>query len=226
MSGESQLDNERREQYARFRAKGMIPAKAAIAAGFASGSGTYSTLEKDGEIIARIQHLKELHEEDKIQRRAAKIASARTVGEQTGYSRAWVLQQLAENAARASQDGEYKSANEALKLIGDDLGMFKGGSGPDGEDGDVPKDLDLDALGALKDGWDAITDRKDDPVIFDEDERAKVAASLIEGHNPSSKVDPKDRALSMGSETDVAFEEPDVDTPAPAEDASTEEDPS
>lgn len=221
MIGDAPLKNERQELYAKNRAQGMPPSKAAVAAGFSSGSGTYSKMEKDEDVQARIEFLKTELEERKAQRAIANRAAARAVGETVGYTRSWVLQQLAEVAANANSDGDYKEANRALELIGKDMGMFEGGSSPDDEPGDVPQSFDADSLDALKRGWDAI---KGGPKIDSDDgmtpeERARIAASIIEGHHGSNRVKPADRVLKTGSETDVALERDDEREPVkPAED--------
>lgn len=122
------LSNQRHELYCAQRARGMVPAKAAIAAGFAAGPSIYTNLEKDPEIIQRISELLEEYRLHKEQRRVAALEAARMVGKTVGYTRAWVLEQLAEVAAQARADGEYGEANNALKLIGQELDMFKGHS--------------------------------------------------------------------------------------------------
>lgn len=219
------LKNERQEMYARHRAQGMPPAKAAVAAGFAAGSGTYSKLEKDPEVLERIEHLKTALEEEKAQRRAASAAAAQAVGEAVGYTRAWVMQQLAENAARATQDGEYKAANEALKLIGDELGMFEGGSAGEDDTGSVPKTFDMGTLEALKAGHASLNQKESNEAgEIDPAERAKVAAQIIEGNKPRNAVKRSDRTLNTGSETDVALEDEPGEAPEPGEDSEPGDD--
>jgi hypothetical protein len=53
------------------------------------------------------------------------MEAAKMVGQVTGISKAWVIQQLAENAINAKEDGDYGESNAALTLIGKEYGMFK-----------------------------------------------------------------------------------------------------
>lgn len=132
--------------YARHRSKGMTAAKAAPAAGYSPKSST-THLEEDPEIRARIDELRAEHESVKEQQTIAAREAAKVVGQLAGYGRAWVIQQLAEVAGLAKNDGEYKDAVNALELIGKDFGMFKGTSEEDGSN--IPKTTDLDALASL-----------------------------------------------------------------------------
>lgn len=196
----SRLANERNELYARHRAKGMIPAKAAIAAGYAPGSST-THLEQDPEVLARIS---ELMDEMRLQResqRAAAIEAAKMVGQLTGVTRSWVIERLAENAQLAAQDGQFKESNEALKLIGQDFGMFEGGSGEDPTE-NVPKTFDMDKLDAvLTDGASALPSPMINPSkTFD----PSMALDLIEGQTKKPNLAAA-RQLTTGSETDVAL---------------------
>lgn len=220
------LANERHELYALHRAKGFSPSKAGIAAGFASGSSTVSELEKSPEVMARVDELiAEIAERREGQKIAAREA-AQIVGQMTGYSKAWVIEKLAEVAQLAAGDGDYKAANESLKLIGDEFGMFKGASGSSDDEGNLPKAYDLDALTTLMNdpkpaSPPAVTGR-DDPVMpgdgaqrvgsFQEAPRkepfvpSQAALDLIEGQGRTAKRQRLERqGLPTGSETDVAM---------------------
>lgn len=201
----AQLPNERHELYAKHRARGMKPAQAAIASGFASGSAVYAGLEKDHEVQARVAELMDEIKLKKEQQRAAAVASAREVGALTGKSKAWVIQQLAENAQMARQDGDYANANTALKMIGDELGMFKGGSAGEVEDANGVKTYDMDVLESVLDQARAeLTPPEDAPGLRDAPLPAD-ALKLIEGHGAAAKRIREARRLSTGSETDVAL---------------------
>jgi hypothetical protein len=74
------------------------------------------------------------------QQRTAAMEAAKMVGQVTGVSKAWVIQQLAENAINAKQDGDYGESNAALTLIGKEYGMFQGGSAIKEGDDETPSD--------------------------------------------------------------------------------------
>jgi hypothetical protein len=200
------LLNERHELYATYRAKGFSPAKAALSAGYASGSSTSAELEKTPEIEARRDELiEELRLKREMARNAA-VEASKVIGQMTGVGKAWVLTKLSENAQLAMSDGEYKDANEALKLIGEEFGMFKGGSAADPNAEMMSDTFNLDTL-------EAILGKSDDAV-----DPMKVLAPptdeairLIEGFDSGKKL-AAERRLQTGSETDVALtDEVDVD---------------
>ena len=200
----ARLNNERNELYARHRAKGMNAAKAALAAGYAPGSSTQH-LETDPDIIARIE---ELFEDQKAQREAQRLAAveaAKVVGQMTGVSRAFVIQKLAENAQNAAADGQFKESNAALELIGKDLGMFSGGQGDDSAS-NIPATLDLDKLDAvLGDAMGALPDAEKSEADLSREFGQETALELIQGQVKKERIDPNDRKLTTGSETDVAL---------------------
>jgi hypothetical protein len=191
----------------------MIPAKAALAAGYAPGSST-THLEQDAEVLSRISELMDEMRSQREAQRAAAIEAAKVVGQLTGVTRAWVLQKLAENAQMAAQDGEWKESNAALELIGKDFGMFAGGSGENPES-NVPATFDMDALGAVLDKAAGALPAPEivESKNFDPD----MALSLIEGQlvKREKRMDMQAaRQLTTGSETDVALSldaEPDED---------------
>lgn len=216
------LANERHELYALHRAKGFTPAKAGLAAGFASGSSTASTLENDPDVHVRIGEIMAELENRKLAAREAAIEAAKTVGHLTGVTKSWVIQKLSENAQLAANDGAYKESNEALKLIGDEFGMFKGDSAQDNDKAQI-KPFDLSKLEGAFDGPDAAP-RNVTPAtprlpqgadrVMDE-LPAKPAATqdipddvmkLIQGQGKTSAQErAKARRLDTGSETAVAL---------------------
>lgn len=214
------LTNDRNEQYARHRARGMNAAKSALAAGYAPGSST-THLENDPEIQARIGELMDEHKAQRDQQRAAASEAAKIVGQMTGVGRAWVIEKLAENAQNAAREGDFKESNSALELIGKEFGMFQGQQNGDEDGSPVPKTLNMDSLESV---LDAATDALPPPAAstlpaYGED----MAMSLIEGQTgkgKSNRVPVGDRALTTGSETDVALIDPEtlktlgLDTPS------------
>lgn len=202
------LGNAKHELYAKHRANGFIPKKAALAAGFASGSSIYTSLEDDALIVARIHELIDAANATRDARReAARVAGAvagEVAGNIAGVSHGWVLEQLKQNAEDAAQRGDYKEANAALKLIGDHLGMFKTAAGDgDGQgQGDAP--LTMEAIERLTNATQALEPPTEVGVIDTE-----LAMRLIEGHGTPANL-AKDRQLQTGSETDVALQDDDA----------------
>jgi hypothetical protein len=196
------LANPRQEIYAKMRARGMIPAKAAIAAGYASGSGVYTELESSPGVIVRIAEIMEFQEEQRAAKIVATKEAAKIVGQVTGMGKAWVLEKLAENAAMAQHEGDFKEANVALKLIGEEIGMFQGRSADDENASEVPM-LDLDKLTALLPTQEAMLLQL--PGVekgFDAD----TALRLIEGQGAAAKRVRRERAaFNQDSEANIAL---------------------
>jgi hypothetical protein len=213
----SRLANDRNELYARHRAAGMMPTKAALAAGYASGSST-SHLEQDGDIIARIAEITEENASKREAQKAAAIEAAKVVGQLTGVGRAFVIQKLAEVAQLALDDRCYAESRAALELIGKDFGMFTGAA--EDENKAVPRTMDLDALESVLDASQgALPPPKLEPHEAERVVDPSLAMELIEGQTPREKRRiAEDRKLQTGSETDIALMQ-DEDLLAAAEQA-------
>lgn len=123
----SALRNSKHEHFAHLIAKGGNPRQSYIDAGYSDKGADQSAsrLLRNAEIAARVEEIKGAVIERAI--------------EKTGIDKAWVLQQLVENvrlakalepvvASDGSTTGELKAnlpaANQALTLIGKELGMF------------------------------------------------------------------------------------------------------
>lgn len=198
----SRLMNEKHEIYARHRAKGMLPSKAAVAAGFAAGSSIYSKLEADPDVLARIAELMEEYEMRREQMRAAAREDGKVVGQLTGVGKSWVISQLAENAQLARMDGDFKESNVALMKIGEHFGMWKGdGKDPNDKTTENTSVLDVDELNALTEGTQNALDKADDIALDKKqnDNLTERALRLI-GSTVKSKVD-----MKTGSETDAGL---------------------
>lgn len=193
------LANERQELYARARATGALPAKSAVMAGFSTGSAIYSKLEEDPDILSRIVELTEEINLKREQQREAARESARVVGQVTGVGKAWVISQFAENAQLARNAGDFKSSNEAIKEIKGILDEA-GGTSPESSS----MHIDLDNIEALTNVADKILNPPKE--IGDPMMEAERAIQLI-GGSSSKSVKPKDRIITTGSETDIAFTE-------------------
>lgn len=100
------LSNARHERFAQELAKGLVPEDAYQAAGFKPARQNAHRLMTKDDVRARVEELK--------QRAAADVQ----------VSREWVLEQLIDNAAKAKQAGDFGPSNQALNLIGKELGMF------------------------------------------------------------------------------------------------------
>ncbi len=199
------LANPRQEIYCKHRARGMLPTKAALAAGYAAGSSV-THLEADEAVIARIQELMDEHEKARTQARAAAAEAGKVMGQLTGIGQAWVIAKLAENSQRAADDGDYKESNHALELIGKEFGMFQGAKG-EGDGASTGQVYDMDKL-------DAILASTEKEIPIDPNARPPLAhdevLALVEGH--ARKPDfAKDRQMMTGSETDAALIEIDCE---------------
>lgn len=216
------LDNAKQELYCKHRANGFVPKKAAQAAGYATGSAIYQGLEEDANIVERIHELIDERNEAKAARMAAAqakaLAEGQTVGSLTGVSHSWVIEQLKMNAEDARESGDFKESNASLKLIGEHLGMWGGGTG-----GSTPgagafleggqQLIDLDAIDKLIGVTDAFHPLVEGPKEITVADRA-TAIDLIAGQGAKNLT--AERQLTTGSETDVALQMLDENDALPA----------
>lgn len=100
------LSNPRHERFAQELAKGKSQSEAYQTAGYEPSEPNASRLTRN----------------DKVQARVAEL-QARAV-ENVMLSREWVLEQLVDNATKAKQAGDFGPSNQALNLLGKELGMF------------------------------------------------------------------------------------------------------
>lgn len=98
------LANPRHERFAQETAKGLSASDACRAVGIDPRNST--RLTKNDEIAARVAELKE--------RSASNVM----------LTREWVLEQLIENATKAKEAGDFSPSNQALSLLGKEIGMF------------------------------------------------------------------------------------------------------
>ncbi|WP_323012905.1 hypothetical protein [Devosia sp.] len=117
------LKNARHERFAQGLASGKTAEEAYVEAGFRPNRGNAARLKANESIRARAKELTE---------RAA---------EGVVLTRQWVLEQLADNAAKAKKVGDFGPSNKAIELIGKHLGMFAGSGGDDDE---TPPSLNID----------------------------------------------------------------------------------
>lgn len=213
------LPNPKQELYAKHRANNFIPKKAAVAAGYATGSAIYTELENDPDVQQRIQELMDERAAKKEALRVAATEAGKIAGEITGVTHGWVISQLKNVSELALDAGDFKEAKEAAVKIGEHLGMFgkqggggEGGSGGTGEGGHV---IDLDMVERLTHQTDHLQPAKN---ITPKEVDPAMVQSLIEGQGgdmfanipePSNRVAPGARELSTGSEADVAMRQED-----------------
>lgn len=98
------LTNARHEKFAQELAKGVSASDACRAVGIDPRNST--RLMKNDEISRRV---------DELQERAVSNVL---------LSREWVLEQLVDNANLAKAAGDFGPSNQALNLLGKELGMF------------------------------------------------------------------------------------------------------
>jgi phage terminase small subunit len=101
-----QLSNPRHERFAQGLAQGLSASDAYVKAGYGESRSAASRLSTNVNVQARVAELQ-----------------ARVV-ENVSLTREWVIEQLIENASLAKEAGDYSPANQALQLLGKELGMF------------------------------------------------------------------------------------------------------
>ena len=134
------LQNARWEMFALGIAAGRSQMRAYIDAGYSeNSSANASTLAKREEIHARVAELIE----ERTQFRSTfvdngdlehigAVDKARTSGE---IDRNWIIEQLMENVKKAADAGQFSASNQALRMLGEEIGMF--GSKKSGGDVDL-----------------------------------------------------------------------------------------
>ena len=126
------LANARHEVFAQEIAKGTEAGEAYVKAGFKANGGNARRLKLDEAVKKRVEAI--LSERSMVHEKGLERAI-----ERTALSKEWVIEGLIENVDRAMQavevkdhkghgTGEYKYdgsvANQALNLLGKELGMF------------------------------------------------------------------------------------------------------
>lgn len=111
------LLNPRHERFARELASGKTASDAYEIAGFKRNDGNASTLKGKQSISKRVAELQA--EQAETARKATELAA-----ERLSIDREWVLARLVENAMQARAESDFGPSNQALNLIGKELGMF------------------------------------------------------------------------------------------------------
>ncbi len=119
--------NRKQELFAKFLAEGCSQLDAYVNAGYEPSSANASTLANKPLVKARVEELKleaERREiEFQVMRREAAGAPEKLV-EAAEWTMQRIMDMMAENVKLAQIAGEYKAANETLKMMGDALNMF------------------------------------------------------------------------------------------------------
>lgn len=120
--------NKKQELFCKFVAQGSTQLEAYELAGYEPSSANASTLANKPLIKERISELRQALEEDKLRfegmRRAAAGDPVKLV-EAAEWSFQRIMDMMAENVKLAQVAGEYKAANETLKMMGEAMKMFE-----------------------------------------------------------------------------------------------------
>lgn len=120
--------NKKQELFAKFLAEGCNQLDAYVNAGYEPSSANASTLANKPLVKARVEELKHAAErrelEFQVMRREA-AGSPEKVVEVAEWTFQRVMDMMAENVKLAQIAGEYRAANETLKMMGESLNMFQ-----------------------------------------------------------------------------------------------------
>lgn len=100
------LPNPRHERFAQELAKGKSATEAYAEAGYEESRSAASRLLTNVNVQERVEELQN--------RAAANVV----------LTREWVLEQLIDNATKAKVAGDFSPSNQALNLLGKEIGMF------------------------------------------------------------------------------------------------------
>ena len=160
----AQLKNVKWELFATFIAEGRAIGKSFLDAGYSTASAsTHATeLKKRPEVVARIAEL--LEDRTRFKEQYIKPKQAGMDIEPVSVAqlnRAWVLERLMKNADDSAAAQQFTASNQALIVLGKELGLF--GTKGDGDDNKKPMLTDgtaatpeniLQILGAMNIGID------------------------------------------------------------------------
>lgn len=125
------LANPKHEMFARLIVQGLSQVDAYAKAGYEKRSANASTLAKRPEVKARVQELIDERERamgfgNQFIEPVAGDPESVSMEIPDEFSVDWVLRELAENAMRARQAGNWGASNRALEMIGKAKGMHLG----------------------------------------------------------------------------------------------------
>lgn len=141
--------NKKQELFCKFLAGGSTQIEAYELAGYEPSSANASTMANKPLIKERIKQLEAEQErrdnEFKIlamQAESADPAMAAAVAKGAAWSFQRIMDMMADNVRLAQVAGEYRAANECLKMMGEGMKMFDKATTPDdGKQGNTPTGL-------------------------------------------------------------------------------------
>lgn len=120
--------NKKQELFAKFLAEGCTQLDAYTNAGYEPSSANASTLASKPLVKQRVEELKkeiELRELEFQEKRKAAADAPEKVIEVAEWTFQRVMDMMAANVRYAQIAGEYRAANETLKMMGESLNMFQ-----------------------------------------------------------------------------------------------------
>lgn len=125
--------NKKQELFCRFVARGENYTTAYELAGYAPSTSNASTLASRPDIKKRIEELRDEHLRDQAKydallanakRESIEAGDPSILDKQVEWTVHRVLDMIAENVKLAQIAGSFGAANDALKMLGDAMGMF------------------------------------------------------------------------------------------------------
>ena len=120
--------NKKQELFCKFMAEGCLQLDAYVNAGYEPSSANASTMANKPLVKARIEELKEQNERRRVEFEVMKRQAAgkpQELIEVAEWTFQRVMDMMAENVKLAQIAGEYRPANETLKMMGEALKMFE-----------------------------------------------------------------------------------------------------
>ena len=137
--------NKKQELFCKFVAGGATQVEAYELAGYEPSSANASTMANKPLVKARIAELRAEHERQEnefkllaMQAENADPEFAQQIQKGVTWSFQRVMDMMAENVRLAQIAGEYKAANECLKMMGEGMNMFDKASTPKDDKGLSP----------------------------------------------------------------------------------------
>lgn len=120
--------NKKQELFCKFLAEGCTQLDAYVNAGYEPSSANASTLANKPLVKQRVKELEEQNERRKLEFEVMKREAAgqpKELVEVAEWTFQRVMDMMAENVKLAQIAGEYRAANETLKMMGESLNMFQ-----------------------------------------------------------------------------------------------------
>jgi hypothetical protein len=123
--------NKKQEVFAMFLSQGATQLEAYTNAGYEPSSSNANTLANKPLVKARVEELRKAHEEREMEFKllAQQASQGPEVEVEVRRGAEWTFQRImdmmGENVRLAQIAGEYKAANECLKMMGESMKMFE-----------------------------------------------------------------------------------------------------